>query len=157
MSKDSLKRSHDEAVSSTSSSSSISNDANGTTGDDPTFTLTPSTTLQMYNNEMQSRLIPIVGVVDQIFPGTSTAGAVAKTIFKWTVNNGDGERVECVAWNIQVQRIQSHIVLGNVLFLNGVFMKAGNVTYLNGTVLFQLTVQSNTTCLVNSIHTVDRK
>lgn len=54
-------------------------------------------------------------MVDQVLPIITTTGAVSKNILKWTLNNGDAERVECIAWNIQIERVQSSIVLGNVM------------------------------------------
>ncbi|XP_015123975.1 uncharacterized protein LOC107046036 [Diachasma alloeum] len=41
-------------------------------------------------------------------------------------------------------------IVNEVLFINGIFMRAGNPKYINGTVLFQLTIQSNTT--INVMH-----
>jgi len=82
--------------------------------------LTPSETLE--NIKLDDYTIEIIGYVDKIEP-TRRVGAY--DIYKFVLNNNNGKRVSIVVWDENIERIQRHIEINRVIYLDGVKAQDG--------------------------------
>ncbi|CAL1685287.1 unnamed protein product [Lasius platythorax] len=108
--------------------------------DDVNDLFTPSETLD--NIQLNDYTIKIIGYVDLIVP-TRRVGSY--DIFKFVLNNNDGKLVSIVVWDENIERIQRHIEINRVIYLDGVKAQDGTSYPDNkGNVSYQLHVRDNT-------------
>ncbi|CAL1685286.1 unnamed protein product [Lasius platythorax] len=88
--------------------------------DDVNDLFTPSETLD--NIQLNDYTIKIIGYVDLIVP-TRRVGSY--DIFKFVLNNNDGKLVSIVVWDENIERIQRHIEINRVIYLDGVKAQDG--------------------------------
>lgn len=98
--------------------------------------------------------IEIVGYVDEI-EGVIIVGPELKKVFKFFLNNGQGNRIQVKVWQNEIERVIPIIKLNHVLHLDGVASRPINAAFNKGSVPCELLIQSNTE--LNSYRSVNNQ
>ncbi|XP_071577714.1 uncharacterized protein [Temnothorax nylanderi] len=95
--------------------------------------------------KMFDSTVEVIGYIDSIEAPRSVGDQKQYRFFKFYINNGSGRRIQVVAWNDEVERIEQQITTNIIVDLDGVQARTPKVAmYNNGNVPFELHVRGNT-------------
>ncbi|XP_029169825.1 uncharacterized protein LOC114939632, partial [Nylanderia fulva] len=73
----------------------------------------------------------IIGYVDGIEASRSVGNNKQYKFFKFYLNNGNGKRIQIVAWNVNIDLVENYIQTNRIIYLDGVQAKPPKVALYN--------------------------
>ncbi|XP_071652868.1 uncharacterized protein [Temnothorax longispinosus] len=105
--------------------------------------LTPNEVLD--NIQIFDSTVEIIGYVDGIEASRTVGTNTKYKFFKFYVNNGNGRRIQIVAWNDDIKPIEQLIKTNFVFHLDGLQAREPKMNiYNNGNVRYELLIRKNT-------------
>ncbi|XP_071582010.1 uncharacterized protein [Temnothorax nylanderi] len=97
------------------------------------------------NIQFYDSTVEIVGYVDGIEAPRYVGNKSQYKVFKFFLNNGDGKRVQIIAWNDDIEKVEEYIKSNYIIHLDGVQARPPKaVQFNNGSVPYELLIRSNT-------------
>ncbi|CAL1674778.1 unnamed protein product [Lasius platythorax] len=98
------------------------------------------------NIKVYDSTVEVVGFVDGIEASKYVGEKQQYKVFKFYINNGQGRRVQVIAWNDDIEPVEPHVKLNHIIHLDGVQARIPKVArFNNGNVPYELQIQTNST------------
>jgi len=95
--------------------------------------------------KISERTVEVVGFVERIEGPIKVGEKAQYKLFKFILNNGNGRRIQVIAWDEVIESIMHDIKKNYIFRLDGLQVRSPKFEYQNnGNVPYELVIRSNT-------------